>query len=279
LSSPLLLPYLPFGETRATVNIPTDKLFTGQRLDGTGLYYYNARYYDPTIGKFISPDTVGLDLTNPQTLNRYTYCSNNPLRYTDPTGHWNWGTFWKVTAAVVAVAVVVTAVVLAPVVVPMIATAVASVTAAADTAIVTASVYATSALTTVATAAGIIAPAAEENGGSVFWCGQGMEQYAAQFAQKSGGTTLGMTQTGTAFSEISQGMDYWTESRPIWEELSKAFAESAKGVVNVFLNEGVPNPSSIWTTIEYPSLVNNPKVTQILYNIVMADGTIVTLTK
>ena len=40
--------YLPFGETR-TGSVPTDKLFTGQRLDATGLYYYNARYYDPQI--------------------------------------------------------------------------------------------------------------------------------------------------------------------------------------------------------------------------------------
>jgi len=34
--------YLPFGEARGTINIPTDKLFTGQRLDSCGLYYYNA---------------------------------------------------------------------------------------------------------------------------------------------------------------------------------------------------------------------------------------------
>jgi RHS repeat-associated protein len=81
--------YLPFGETRLG-SVPTDKLFTGQRLDGTGLYYYNARYYDPTIGRFISADTEGIDYKYPQTLNRYSYCSNNPLRFTDPTGHWPW---------------------------------------------------------------------------------------------------------------------------------------------------------------------------------------------
>jgi uncharacterized protein RhaS with RHS repeats len=45
--------YLPFGQTRFTTGtIPTDKKFTGQRLDSTGLYYYGARYYDSFIGRF-----------------------------------------------------------------------------------------------------------------------------------------------------------------------------------------------------------------------------------
>ena len=78
--------FYPFGATR-TGSVSTDKKFTGQRLDGTGLYYYGARYYDATIGRFISADTVGINYNNPQTLNRYSYCSNNPLKYTDPTGH------------------------------------------------------------------------------------------------------------------------------------------------------------------------------------------------
>jgi RHS repeat-associated protein len=65
----------------------TDKLFTGQRLDETGLYYYNARYYDATIGRFISPDTIVPDFANPQTLNRYSYCISNPLKLVDPSGH------------------------------------------------------------------------------------------------------------------------------------------------------------------------------------------------
>jgi len=79
--------YLPFGEARNTVTVPTDKLFTGQRLDSTGLYYYNARYYDPTIGRFISPDTIIPYPADPQSLNRYSYCRNNPLKYTDPSGN------------------------------------------------------------------------------------------------------------------------------------------------------------------------------------------------
>ena len=62
-------------------------MFTGQRFDQTGLYFYNARYYDATIGRFISPDSIVPDPLNPQSLNRYSYCLNNPLRYVDPSGH------------------------------------------------------------------------------------------------------------------------------------------------------------------------------------------------
>jgi RHS repeat-associated protein len=80
--------YYPFGECRnSTGNIATDRLFTGQRLDSTGLYYYGARYYDPNIGRFISADTIVPDPMNPQSLSRYSYCLNNPLKYIDPTGH------------------------------------------------------------------------------------------------------------------------------------------------------------------------------------------------
>jgi RHS repeat-associated protein len=77
------------GSTRPNSAILlTDKKFTGQRLDQTGLYYYGARYYDAGIGRFISPDTIAPNPMNPQSLNRYSYCLNNPLRYKDPTGHW-----------------------------------------------------------------------------------------------------------------------------------------------------------------------------------------------
>jgi RHS repeat-associated protein len=46
-----------------------------------------ARYYDPQEGRFITPDPVLQSPYDPQTLNRYAYCRNNPLIYTDPSGH------------------------------------------------------------------------------------------------------------------------------------------------------------------------------------------------
>ena len=52
-----------------------------------GLYNYGARLYDPIIGRFISPDTIVPQPYNPQSLNRYTYCLNNPLIYVDPSGY------------------------------------------------------------------------------------------------------------------------------------------------------------------------------------------------
>ncbi len=81
--------YDALGNSRnAQGDLGTDKLFTGQRLVGTGLYDYKARFYDPGIGRFISADTLVQEPNNPQALNRYSYVVNNPLKYTDPTGHW-----------------------------------------------------------------------------------------------------------------------------------------------------------------------------------------------
>jgi RHS repeat-associated protein len=69
--------------------LPTDHTFTGQKLDrNTGLLYYGARHYDSALGMFISPDSIVPSPGDPQSLNRYAHVRNNPLRYTDPTGHW-----------------------------------------------------------------------------------------------------------------------------------------------------------------------------------------------
>jgi RHS repeat-associated protein len=52
-----------------------------------GLYYYNARWYDPEVGRFIQADSIIPEPGNPLAWDRYSYANNNPLNYTDPSGH------------------------------------------------------------------------------------------------------------------------------------------------------------------------------------------------
>ena len=88
--------YLPFGGSRGVSGggLTTDRTYTGQVSDETltGLMFYNARYYDPLLRRFISPDTIVPDSGNPQSLNRYSYVRNNPVNRADPSGHFDYAT-------------------------------------------------------------------------------------------------------------------------------------------------------------------------------------------
>jgi RHS repeat-associated protein len=84
--------YTAYGNSRyilSTTSFPITHRYTSQPFDDeTGLYYYgNSRYYDPVIGRFIQPDGIIPNFFDPQTYDRYAYARDNPLRYTDPTGH------------------------------------------------------------------------------------------------------------------------------------------------------------------------------------------------
>ncbi|MFE4924746.1 FG-GAP-like repeat-containing protein [Streptomyces sp. NPDC056661] len=84
-------PDLTHGDDQYTTGIQPRTLHQGytghDEDDELGLVNMHARIYDPTLGRFTTPDTV-IDGANPtQAYNRYTYGSNNPLKYTDPTGH------------------------------------------------------------------------------------------------------------------------------------------------------------------------------------------------
>jgi RHS repeat-associated protein len=78
--------YDPFGKVYAVTGTEAYR-YTGEKHDDpTGLVYLRARQYDPDLGRFVSLDPVLGALAVPQTLNRYAYVVNNPLKYTDPTG-------------------------------------------------------------------------------------------------------------------------------------------------------------------------------------------------
>ena len=83
--------YGTFGQTTYQNNtsaFPVSNRYTGQIADDeTGLLYYGGRYYDPQLGRFIQPDPTVPDPTDSQSLNRYSYCRNNPLNATDPSGY------------------------------------------------------------------------------------------------------------------------------------------------------------------------------------------------
>jgi RHS repeat-associated protein len=67
--------------------MPTSIGYAGQYADSTGLTYMGARFYSSVNARFISADTIVPSVENPQTLNRFSYANNNPLKYIDPTGH------------------------------------------------------------------------------------------------------------------------------------------------------------------------------------------------
>ncbi len=83
--------YTPYGELRGADNLATDRGWLGQvedRVDGasgTGLTYLNARYYDPVLSRFLSPDPL-MNPDDPRTLDAYRYADNNPVSFTDASG-------------------------------------------------------------------------------------------------------------------------------------------------------------------------------------------------
>ena len=78
--------YKPFGQDANATG--TEKYaFTGQYSEADiGLYYFGARWYDASLGRFISEDPIKGSMISSQSQNPYVYCMNNPLRFVDPSG-------------------------------------------------------------------------------------------------------------------------------------------------------------------------------------------------
>jgi RHS repeat-associated protein len=74
----------------STGDVNNNITYAGYQYDEeTGLYYLNARMYDPKIARFLQEDTYRGDPMDPLSLNLYAYCAYNPIMYYDPTGHFS----------------------------------------------------------------------------------------------------------------------------------------------------------------------------------------------
>ncbi|MFZ0964575.1 MAG: RHS repeat-associated core domain-containing protein, partial [Terriglobia bacterium] len=83
------LTYYPWGQIWADAGTDYwEDNFAGQEMTmpESGLNYTPNRMYNPTPGRWLTPDALGGSITNPQSLNRYAYALNNPTTLTDPTG-------------------------------------------------------------------------------------------------------------------------------------------------------------------------------------------------
>ncbi len=91
--------YVPYGMNYAMTGEEAFQ-YTGKLLDeATGLYYEGARYYDPTTGRFVTEDSVVGSTSDPQSLNRYVYARDNPMKIIDMNGHGWWDPVADLTTA------------------------------------------------------------------------------------------------------------------------------------------------------------------------------------
>jgi len=97
--------YDAYGKTVKTSSVETGNPFAyaGREMDEEDLFYYRARYYDPTAGRFLSEDPIGFASGD---FNFYRYVLNNPVNYTDPYGHGFWGFVGSVAVGIIAAPVV-----------------------------------------------------------------------------------------------------------------------------------------------------------------------------
>jgi RHS repeat-associated protein len=236
--------YDPFGNTSPGGAGSTNSFaYTGRELDAAGLYFYRARYYNPSLQRFISEDPAQLQGGS---SNFYAYAADAPTQFKDPSGK-------------------------------------CLPTAAAGAAIglglngLYNLAHRKNFFTNGWTAAGLGAAAgcgiglladlfgagAAAAETSVFWSGGPEAQAAATaWAEANGGITLGMTEAGQATELATQGLD-WAIAKPMWAATSADFASAASGDVVAFINAAGYSSESIFATVELGGLLSNPAVTSI----------------
>ncbi len=213
--------YGPYGSGAPVGGEPYK--YTGRRLDAeTGLYYYRARYYSPSLGRFLQTDPIGYG----DDLNMYAYVGNDPTDMTDPTGMYGdcdscWDAYDRSVQQM-------------------------SPEERLNLAI------------TVGTAAipGGLEVRGAAGAGRVFWSGGRAAMEAAEaFARANGGRTLEMTLRGKLLTWLTNKFGFKNTER-FWKWASESWAKGAKGEADAVLGEKV-RPDSIWKKIEEPTLQKN----------------------
>ena len=256
----------------------------------TGFYYLQSRYYDPEVYRFINADSLlsqGSVLGN----NMFAYCLNNPVNMADTTGQLP---FFLVTAAIGAVAGAIIGGVVAAknggnvwagIGIGAAAGGLAGAGLGAAAGVVLAG-SATASTAAVVSGAGMIATAVSTGGagaglalvadnisrtvnnvGTVLYSGgEQARQAATTFANNTGGTTIDPTVIGQVADAATKvpGADFTT----VWSQASAAFCHQASGVVNAFVsNSAYRGADSIFWSVEMPTLLNSPRVTEIIIHI------------
>jgi RHS repeat-associated protein len=246
----------PYGTTTQTgTTTGNAQQYTGRENDGTGLYYYRARYYSPKLGRFISEDPARM-AGGP---NFYAYALGNPLAMRDPSGLCSQDDqLYQALTAVLAAAMFAD---LAGdlLVSDLLYSAISGLglldISLADLAFGEAGGF--------GLAAGAEA-GAETTATSVFYTG-GTRATAEAWAAANGGQTMATSAFAVAESATPD----------VISTAAQGFARSATGNVVVFQPASVVPLNSYWALDEFPALMNNQSVTSITYQLVDSSGNIV----
>jgi RHS repeat-associated protein len=79
--------YGAYGDVCSQTGAASPFGFTGEQMDSTGLLYLRARFYDPSLGRFLSGDTLDVSGPGSTGYNRFIYAQDDPTTFTDPSGH------------------------------------------------------------------------------------------------------------------------------------------------------------------------------------------------
>lgn len=236
--------YDPYGNVTSTGNATNPYQYTGREADGFGLYYYRARYYSPSMGRFISEDPLGFGGGQ---ASFYAYAGGQPVTYTDPLGLWVPPDLPQGFVNGVAG--------FGDGVMKIISFGFADLAATRDAlgidgAETCGRAYTWSKYAGYAWGTGTLWALGLNGGGSsVFW--SGYSQGARGIAEGLGGTTLESTPIGAA-------MDWLANSAGVnlpgwmWRTASATFAANASGVARAVVLS--TNPASVWASIEAPIL-------------------------